>query len=53
MVKVDKDKCIGCGSCVAICSEGFQMKNGKAVVIKEVPCSTEASESCPVNAISI
>lgn len=55
MVNVDKDKCIGCGSCVAICPEGFEMKNGKSVtkkVKKEIPCLKDAISSCPVGAIS-
>lgn len=52
MVKLDKDKCIGCGSCAAICPEGFALKNGKATLKKNVPCVAEAIESCPVGAIS-
>jgi ferredoxin len=52
MVKVDKNKCIGCGACVAICPEGFEMKNGKSIVKKDMPCSIDAIDSCPVDAIS-
>jgi len=52
MVKVDKSKCIGCGACVAVCPEGFEIKGGKANVKKNVPCSLEAIDACPVNAIS-
>jgi len=32
MVKINKEKCIGCGACVAVCPEGFELKNGKAQV---------------------
>ena len=48
------DKCIGCGSCAAICGEVFEIKGSKAKVIaqKNVPCVDEAIESCPVGAIS-
>jgi len=53
-VKVDKEKCIGCGLCASICGEVFVMKDGKSVVKaqKKIPCVKEAIESCPVSAIS-
>ena len=55
MVKIDKKKCIGCGACVAICPEVFEIDDdGKAKLInqKNSPCVKEAVESCPVDAIS-
>jgi ferredoxin len=56
-IKVDKDVCIGCGSCEAVCPENFKMVDGKARVIKaskgSLTCEEEAKNSCPVNAISI
>ena len=56
-IKVDKDTCIGCGSCEAICPEGFLMKNGKAVPkkasVEELDCQEEAKQACPVGAISV
>jgi ferredoxin len=54
MVKINKEKCIGCGACVSICSAVFEMKNGKAIVKKQSnePCVQEAIDSCPVKAIS-
>lgn len=57
MVKVDKDKCIGCGACESICSEVFEVKDGKAIVKEgqensEKECVKEAADSCPVDAIS-
>jgi len=54
-IKIDKEKCIGCGSCIAVCSGNFEMdKDGKAKVKsqKKAPCVKEAIDSCPVNAIS-
>jgi len=57
MVKVDKNKCIGCGACASICEEVFEMKNGKSSVKKgqeksKIPGVKEAADSCPVNAIT-
>ncbi|MBU2562469.1 MAG: ferredoxin [Nanoarchaeota archaeon] len=55
MVKVDKTKCIGCGSCEAVCSEIFKIKDDeKAHVIssKNSKCLKEAIDICPVDAIS-
>jgi len=54
MVKINKEKCIGCGACASICSEVFEMKDGKAHVKaqKDTPCVKEAIDSCPVKAIS-
>lgn len=53
MVKVDRDKCIGCGACVAVCSAGFEMKDGKAHAKGKVGCSEAAAAGCPVGAISL
>ena len=57
MIKVDKETCIGCGNCVAVCSEVFEMKDGKSYVKagqsdSKNPCVKEAVTSCPVDAIS-
>ncbi len=55
MIKVNKEKCIGCGLCASLCGEVFRMgKDGKAEVKtqKKIPCVKEAMESCPVQAIS-
>ena len=55
---VDYDLCIGCGSCVEVCPEVFQVRDDeKAYVIGEDKCSTcdceEAANICPVEAITI
>lgn len=53
---VDKKKCIGCGTCVAICPVGaISFSNeGKAVIDKTkcIRCGS-CQASCPVNAIKI
>jgi len=57
MVKIDKKKCIGCGTCPGICPEVFEMgDDGKAHVKKDAnkkaKCMEQAIEDCPVDAIS-
>lgn len=54
-VKVDKEKCIGCGLCESICPKVFVMKDGKAVAKANTneKCAKEAADSCPVNVISV
>ncbi len=54
--RVDQDLCIGCGNCVALCPEVFELlPEGKSHVIKEdATCDLDAAvSSCPVQAISI
>ncbi len=55
-IEVNKETCIGCGSCAAICPSNFQMgADGKSEVIsqEENSCTKEAAETCPVQAITI
>ncbi|MEK6832981.1 MAG: ferredoxin [Nanoarchaeota archaeon] len=59
MVKVDKEKCIGCGACASTCPQVFEMTDdGKAEVKagadlkKNAKCIKEAIQLCPVEAIS-
>ena len=55
MVSVDETKCIGCGACVAVCPNVFEMKGDKAAVkdaAAKEDCNTAAS-SCPTHAISL
>ncbi|MEK6757915.1 MAG: ferredoxin [Nanoarchaeota archaeon] len=55
-IKVNKEKCIGCGLCSSICEEVFEMDDNtmkaKVKAQKKIPCVKEAIESCPVEAIS-
>lgn len=56
-ISVDKKKCIGCGSCNAICPKAFTMKDGKAEPINKevetITCEKDAESACPVSAIKI
>lgn len=58
-VRVNQDACIGCGACLAICEDVFDMnENGLShVKVDTVPedkveACKEALESCPTGAIS-
>jgi ferredoxin len=58
-VSVDEDSCTGCGLCVDVCPELFEMEGDIArAKVSEVPegqedCAEEAAESCPVEAIDL
>ena len=53
----DKEACIGCGSCEAVCPENWKLEGDKAIPKKlelnDVGCNQEAADSCPVSAIKI
>ena len=57
MIKIDQDKCIGCGACVGMCPEVFELKDGKAHVKSPDAGNTCDCESvknmCPGSAISL
>lgn len=39
IIRIDEDKCTGCGLCVPNCAEGsLEIRNGKAVLVKEALC---------------
>lgn len=55
-IKIDKELCISCGTCVALCPDNFKMDDGeKAEVIKheDSECVQNAISSCAVQAITI
>lgn len=65
----ERQKCIGCGSCVALCPEYWEMaEDGKAnllnsktnpksenqeLEIEKIECNQEAADICPVQCIRI
>lgn len=55
---LEKDKCIGCGTCAAVCPANFEMGDDEKadLINKEVEslgCNRLAEENCPVKAIRI
>jgi len=55
IIKIDEEKCNGCGACAAACHEGaIEMINGKAKLTREDYCDGlgDCLPSCPVDAIS-
>ena len=55
IIKIDKEKCNGCGLCVKACHEGaIQMIDGKASLIRDDYCDGlgDCLPVCPTNAIS-
>ncbi len=55
IIRIDSEKCNGCGACAKACHEGaIEMINGKAVLTREDYCDGlgDCLPACPVDAIS-
>ena len=55
IIKIDEEKCNGCGACDAACHEGaIEMINGKAKLTREDYCDGlgDCLPACPVDAIT-
>ena len=55
IIKIDEEKCNGCGACAAACHEGaIEMIDGKAKLTREHYCDGlgDCLPACPVDAIS-
>lgn len=55
IIRIDEDKCNGCGLCVTACHEGAMgMVNGKAKLLRDDYCDGLGNclPACPTNAIS-
>tara|TARA_Y100000310_G_scaffold329214_1_gene398620 strand:- start:175 stop:396 length:222 start_codon:yes stop_codon:yes gene_type:complete len=65
----ERDKCIGCGSCAALCPKNWQVQDdGKSKLlgskldpgtknyikeVEEVGCNQDAADACPVKCIHV
>ena len=55
IIRIDEEKCNGCGACATACHEGaIEMINGKACLTREDYCDGlgDCLPACPTNAIS-
>lgn len=57
-IKQNRDECIGCGACVSMCSDNWEMKSDgksspKNVNLNQIGCNQEAADVCPVQCIKI
>lgn len=56
IIRIDEDKCDGCGDCITTCAEGaLQLVNGKAKLVKEQFCDGfgDCIGKCPTGALTI
>lgn len=56
IVRIDEEKCDGCGNCVIACAEGaIEIRHGKAVIIKDTYCDGLGAciGECPQGALTI
>lgn len=65
-IKLDREQCIGCGSCQALCSKYFELiDDGKSHIkeatkqsveeleVEKIDCAQSAADACPVQCIHI
>jgi ferredoxin len=65
-IKLEREKCIGCGSCQALCPKYFEIiDDGKSTIkgavkqdieeleVPKIECAQAAAEACPVQCIHI
>ena len=60
IISWDKNQCIGCGACTAVCPSNWEMKDDNKAHPKEInisddklKCNKSAEQVCPVQGIII
>lgn len=53
----DREACIGCGACVSVCPDNWEMKGDKShpkkTELNDEGCNQQAADVCPVQCITI
>jgi len=57
-ISIDREKCIGCGSCIAICPDNWEMDGDgkskpKKTELDDEGCNEKAAQVCPVQCIKV
>jgi len=55
-IKIDLEKCTGCGTCVDVCPAGvYEIRDGKSVAVNVDECLVcmACETQCPSNAITV
>lgn len=60
-IKFDREACIGCGSCVSVCPDNWEMDESgndlkvkpKKTTLSDVGCNKDAEDICPTGAIKV
>ena len=56
-IEQDQEKCVGCGTCVQVCPDNWEMietddgpkSKPKKTELDDVGCNQDAADSCPVH----
>ncbi len=57
-IEQEQEACIGCGACVSICPDNWEMTEDnkakpKQTELEDAGCNKEAAEACPVQCIKV